>query len=124
MTATITQAQIRTSHARANEVRIAMAAARRPLRERDGLTRAAAMLEDPDEIVARMRVSYLLLGIRGVRERAAVRLIHAAGLPTSILTRRIGPFEVPAGDGADRTLSDRQRAALAGALRAAAERVA
>lgn len=99
----------------ANEVRFEMASIRRTL---SGLTRAegciyaAELLEEPpSEIVARMKLGYLLRSIHRVGRSRAEDIAHKAD---ASIARRIGPMRL-IGDAP--ALSLRQRAVIAAELR-------
>jgi hypothetical protein len=101
---------------RGNEIRLAMAARRRELRalpNAEGRQLAAEWLEDPDEVIGRMKLGYLLASIRRMGPQRIATLLRPIGLE-SAQSRRI----------ASRTSSDwgalpltlRQRLTVAAAL--------
>lgn len=107
--------------AEANRIRLASAEHRRQLRRLsfvDGLNRAAEMLEDPDEGVARMQVGHLLRSIHRVGRKKVPRLLRQADLNPAALNRRVGPGEIRH---AQPQLTQRQRLLLADVLRQLAE---
>ena len=103
------------AHEQANMIRCAMAGVRRELAAMsfaDGCRRAAELLEDPDEIVGRMKIGVLLRAITRVGHSRAKDI---AGLADASMLRRVGPIRVK-GDGLG-PLTLRQRAIIAGELR-------
>ena len=117
MTPTIATArpQHEQAHERANQIRFAMSSVRREvaaLPYAEGCLRAAELIEDPDEIVGRMRVEFLLRAIRQVGRNRAQEIARLADAST---LRRIGPVRVKS-DGVG-PLSLRQRSIIAGELR-------
>lgn len=105
----------------ANEIRMAMAAQLRELRalpSREGLVRAAELLEHPDEITARLELRALLKAVKRMGPARMHRLVVPFG-HAAVLTRRIGPLEVRPQSA--RVMSKGQRAAIACSLRRLAE---
>lgn len=99
----------------AHELRLDMAAIRRELAAlplAESKARAAELLRDPSEVVARMRLGIFLRAIRGTERSRAARLIASAGLSRGMWDRRIGPVDC------HDTLTARQREAMAKAIEA------
>jgi hypothetical protein len=105
--------------AQANRIKSQMNAVRRELRQ-NGMGRAADLLEDPDEFVARMRLMGFLTAIKQVRADRAVDLMRRARLSSRMLNRRIGPLPLNAARRNEGELTERQRRELARVLRSRA----
>lgn len=115
-TQTVERPQPMVALEQANEIRIAMANVKAALRE-GHRPMAAAMLEQPTEIVARMRVNQLLGAIPRVGPTKVAVLIREAQLPRGAIEWRIGPLYERWARSEDRTLTGRQRIALAFVVR-------
>jgi hypothetical protein len=101
----------------ANPVRFAMAEIKREIRFA-GRHRAATMLDDPPEALARMRVGVFLRAIPWVGQSRTIEILREAGLTVGALEWRLGPaYETWEVTGKMRALTTRQRLALADALR-------
>lgn len=95
------------------ERKVAIAAMER----REAMLVVADLLDDPDPITARMQLRTLLCAIPRVRVRMAEKMLSGIGLPFTVLHRQIAgePTKRLA-----RSLSTRQRSAIASDLRAQA----
>ena len=108
------------ARARANQIRGEMSACKRviaALPRVEGMLAVAEWLENPDEIVARIRLGQLLAAIHRVGT-TKVPLLLPRDLMPGALSRRIGPLDCTAGG--EIALTERQRLAMAEALRAKA----
>ena len=104
--------------AEANRIRWAMGRYRKQIRELGffaGASFAATLLEDPDDIVARMKVGYLLRSVHRIGTKRAERI---AALADTTLSRKVGPLERKPYEKAPLTL--RQRSILVAHLRSLA----
>jgi hypothetical protein len=112
---TTTTPQHLTALALANSTRGAMADRRRELRalpSSESRLLAAEWIADPDGIVARMQLGYLLESVRRFGDHRVARLLANAGIRHSALTRRIAAEtdgQIP--------LTANQRSIIAEALR-------
>lgn len=102
---------------KANQIRLAMTDTKREIR-RGGRELAIRHLEDPSEIVARMRVEVFLRSVPKIGKGTVPKLIQRAQLPAVSANWRVGPLyedwsECPE----NRTLTTRQRLALVDVLR-------
>ena len=106
--------------AEANRIRWAMGRYRKQIRELGffagasfaGASFAATLLEDPDDIVARMKVGYLLRSVHRIGHKRAERI---AALADTTLSRKVGPLKPKPYEKAPLTL--RQRAIIVRHLR-------
>ena len=101
--------------AEANRIRWAMGRYRKQIRELGffaGASFAATLLEDPDDIVARMKVGYLLRSVHRIGSKRAERI---AALADTTLSRKVGPLKPKPYEKAPLTL--RQRAIIVRHLR-------
>jgi hypothetical protein len=105
----------------ANEIRTEGARIRREmaaLGSHEGLHRAAELLRDPPEEIARMRLGHFLRGIHRVGNARLHSFMRAATIPMSMEERVVGPC---AFDAKRQGISDRQRLQLADVLDTIAE---
>lgn len=108
--------------AKGNKIRIEQAQVKRELSNGGGCGKAADLLDDPSDTVARMRVGKFLTSVRRVGYGRAPKILRRAGMTAAMLQRRIGPMPGHRyGYGHDPCLTERQRAALAATLREIAE---
>lgn len=117
MTPTIApaRAQREEALAEANRIRWAMGRYRKQIRELGffaGASFAATLLEEPDEIVARMKIGYLLRSVHRIGSKRAERI---AALADTTLSRKVGPLKLKPYEKAPLTL--RQRAIIVRHLR-------
>lgn len=106
-TVTIEKPQHLVALEHANEIRLAHAAMKRDVRKLprcDGMEAVAAILLDPDETAQRMRLRYLLDGIRRFQREPRQRILTATRLAGSREDRRLGE------------LTERERRMLAAGL--------
>jgi hypothetical protein len=118
--------------ARGNTIRLGMAAKRRELAalpRAEARRLAADWIEDPDEIVGRMRIGYLLESITQVGSAMAISYLRACGLDAGAINRRVlllkhnnRPVRSRP-DSALRPLSLPSRSALVDLLRSEADRI-
>lgn len=110
-------AQHLTALAHANEVRTTGARIRREMAGLSALEsrrRAAEILRDPPDAIARMRVGHFLEGIKRCGSHRVSAIMRAAGIePQYWWNRRVGPMDWGA---RTRALTARQREALAEVL--------
>jgi hypothetical protein len=118
--------------AKGNEIRVGMAAHRRELRalpRADAFRLAAGWLEEPDEVVGRMRVGYLLESLPRVGRVLASNYIYACGLSPTSFDRRVLTLKNDERRrryrirSLNRPISYRSRIALVALLRSEAERI-
>jgi hypothetical protein len=118
--------------ARGNEIRIGIAERRRELKalpRAEAFRLAADWLEKPDEVVARMRIGYLLESLPRVGRVLASNYIYACGLTPASFDRRVKTLKrddfrrrYRIRD-LNRPISHRSRSALVDILRSEADRI-
>lgn len=105
----------------ANHIRIEGARIRREMGQLDSvesLRRAAEILQDPPEVISRMRLGHFLRGIKRVSDARVRSFMRAAALPLSGEEWVVGPCER---NSDRRPLTERQRLSLAAVLEKVAE---
>jgi hypothetical protein len=117
-TALAPEEQRRIALAKGNRIRLQQAQLKRELSNGGGYGKAADLLLDPSDTVARMRVGKFLTSVRQIGTGRAIIILRRSGMSAAMLERRVGPMPgYRYGITSDPCLTDRQRTALAATLR-------